>query len=376
MNKGKQGKTARRFGAKRWISCGLALVMATGMAAIPGCTAERARVGITMPDKFIDRWVRDGELLETMLKEQGYAVDIKNADNSVEAQAAQIYQFLSDGCDVIVVTAVDGAGLTEPLAAAKAAGVEVIAYDRLLMNTDAVSYYVTFNNYGVGQAQGQFIKDTLAQKEDYAQTDSVYNLELFTGPATDNNVRFFFNGAKDILNPLMDEGKVVVPSQNTAMEVCGIAGWSEENAKIRMDDLIARIGYAPKNGTALDAVLCSNDALAQGVIEALTDAGFTPDNFPIITGQDAEIESIQYIIDGYQSMTVFKDTRLTAEAAVNIINQIVDGQKVETDPGSYDNGEINVPTVTCELSVITKENYQSLIDGGYYTEEQLFPNAE
>jgi putative multiple sugar transport system substrate-binding protein len=329
-----------------------------------------------MPERIIDRWERDSERLESALKAQGYAVDIKNADNSVEAQAAQIYQFLSDGCDVIVITAVEGGGLTEPLAAAKAAGVKIIAYDRLLMNTDAVSYYVTFNNYGVGQAQGQFIADALAQKDDYANADSTYNFEMFTGPTTDNNVRFFFSGAKDVINPLMEEGKLVVPSQNTAMEVCGIAGWSEENAKIRMTDLIAKVGYAPEGGVDLDAVLCSNDALAQGVIHALIDAGFTQENFPVITGQDAEIESIQYMIEGYQSMTVFKDTRLTAEATVDIINQIISGEKVETDPGSYDNGVINVPTVTCELSVITKDNYQTLIESGYYTEEQLFPKSE
>jgi putative multiple sugar transport system substrate-binding protein len=375
MNTGKKTVKARRGIKRRFIAAALAVIMAAGLVMIPGCSSARARVGVSMPDRVVDRWERDSERLETLLKEQGYTVDVHNADGDVEAQKAQIYQFLSDGCDVIVVTALEGESLTEPLAAAKAAGVEVIAYDRLLMNTDAVSYYVTFNNYGVGQAQGQYIKDALALKDDAG--DAVFNMELFTGPATDNNVRFFFSGAMGVINPMIEEGKVTVPSQNTAMEVCGIAGWSEENAKIRMQDLLGRVGYAPQGGVPLDAVMCSNDALAQGVIQALIDAGFTPDNFPVITGQDAEVESVRYIIDGYQSMSVFKDTRLSAEATVDIINKIIAGEKVETNPGSYDNGVINVPTVTCELSVITADNYEAvLIDSGYYTKEQVFPKAD
>jgi len=244
----------------------------------------------------------------------------------------------------------------------------------LIMNTTAVSYYATFDNFMVGVMQGQYISDTL----DLPNQDGPFYIEFFTGDPGDNNIFFFFPGAMSILQPFLDDGTLVSPSGQTDIMEVATLGWSTENAQTRMENLIALNNLTP-GGHMLHAVMCSNDSTAQGVTNALVNAGWTADNFPIVTGQDCDIVSVRNMIDGTQAMSVFKDTRVLAANVVEMVIAIINGTTVPVnDLESYDNNSnddvVNIiPTFLSEPVVGTIQNYRELlIDGGYYTEAELY----
>ncbi len=236
------------------------------------------------------------------------------------------------------------------------------------MNSDAVSYYATFDNYKVGQFQGNYIKDAL----DLDNQAGPFNIELVTGAPDDNNVNFFFGGAMDVLQPYIDSGKLVIPSGQTTKAQCATPNWSTEESQKRMENLITSNGYGP-TGTKLDAVLCSNDSTANGVTNALLGAGYTADNMPIITGQDCDKPSVKNMLAGTQSMSIFKDTRTLASQVVEMVDCILQGKEVPVnDTKTYDNGTGVIPSFLCDPVICTKDNYKELlIDSGYYTEADL-----
>ncbi len=331
--------------------------------------AETAlRVGVSMPTKDLQRWSRDGADMKMLLEQSGYKVDLQYANNDIAAQAAQIENMLTKNCKVLVIAAIDGSALTEVLKTAKEKGVAVIAYDRLIMNSDAVRYYATFDNYKVGQFQASYLAKAL--NLDAAQ-EPVY-LELFTGPTDDNNVNFFFSGAMDILQPYFEKGVLTVRSEQTGKAQAATPAWSTEEAQKRMENLISAYGYGPK-GTVLHGILSSNDSVAQGITNALVAAGYTKDTFPVLTGQDCDITSVKNMIKGLQSMSVFKDTRTLAKKAVEMVDAVLKGTEPEiNDTKTYDNGTGIIPAFLCEPVFATAENYKEvLIESGYYTEAQL-----
>lgn len=332
-------------------------------------SASKARVGVSMPTQSLQRWNQDGHSMEKLLKEAGYDVDLQYAgDNDIPTQVAQVENMIATGCDVLVIASIDGSALTEVLKEAKDAGIKVIAYDRLIMNSDAVSYYATFDNYKVGQIQGQYIVDSLGLEN----SEKSFNIELFTGSPDDNNVNFFFGGAMDVLNPYIESGKLVVKSEQTSKAQCATQNWSTEEAQKRMENVITSQGYSPE-GTKLDAVYSSNDSVANGITNALVAVGYTKDNFPIITGQDCDITAMKNMIAGTQSMSVFKDTRTLAAKVVEMCDAIIKGTEPEVnDTKTYDNGTGIIPSYLCEPVFADKSNYKELlIDSGYYTEDQL-----
>jgi putative multiple sugar transport system substrate-binding protein len=275
---------------------------------------------------------------------------------------------IATGCKVIVIAAVDGSSLTEVLKTAKQKNIPVIAYDRLIMNSDAVSYYATFDNFKVGTIQGEFLKNALKLDS----TKGPYNIELFTGSPDDNNINFFFGGAMSILKPYIDKKVLVVKSGQTSKAQCATQNWSTEEAQKRMENLITQNGYGPK-GTKLHAVYSSNDSVAQGITNALVGAGYTKDNFPLITGQDCDKTSVINMLKGQQAMSIFKDTRTLAEQVVKMTSQIIKGEQVDVnDTKTYNNGVKVVPSFLCEPVFATVDNYKKLlIDTGYYKEDDL-----
>ena len=306
--------------------------------------------------------------MEEMFKAAGFEVDLQYAgDNDVPTQINQIENMIAGGCDVLVIAAIDGDSLTEVLAGAEEKGIPVIAYDRLIMNTTAVSYYVTFGNEKVGTVQGQFIADEL----DLANAPGPYNIEFFTGDPSDSHIHFFYRGAIEVLQPFLDKGTLVCPSGQTDSLTTATVAWKTENAQARMENLISSQGYSP-TGTKLDAVMCSNDSLAQGVTNALVNAGFTAENFPIITGQDCDIVSVKNMLAGLQSMSVFKDTRTLAAQVVTMVTQLLNGETVDVnDTTTYDNGTGIIPTYLCEPLSFTVDDIPKLVEIGYYTAEEL-----
>ncbi len=326
--------------------------------------AEKVKIGVSMPTKSLQRWNQDGDNMKKELEAAGYEVDLQYADDKVDQQLNQIESMINGGCKVLVIAAINGDSLGTVLATAQEKNIPVIAYDRLIMNSDAVTYYATFDNYMVGTIQGNYIKDTLKLDS----TDGPYNIEIFTGDPADNNANFFYSGAMDVLNPYIDAGKLVVKSGQKDFADVATAGWKTENAQNRMDAIISA-NYA--DGTKLDAVLCSNDSTALGVANSL-EANYTG-AYPIITGQDCDVSNVKNMLSGKQSMSVFKDTRTLAKQVVEMVIAIGEGKEAPTnDKETYDNGIKKVPSFLCTPVFADANNYKEiLIDSGYYTEDEL-----
>ena len=327
--------------------------------------AEAALVGVSMPTKDLQRWNQDGANMEAKLKEAGYEVDLQFAANDPSMQISQIENMIANGAKVVVISAIDGEALGTVLEQAKEAGVAVIAYDRLIMGSDAVTYYATFDNYLVGVMQGQYIADTL----DLANAgDKVYNIEFITGDPGDNNINFFYDGALSVLQQYLDAGTLQCPSGQTEKAVVATANWATDAAQARFENILGSF-YA--DGTQLDAVLASNDSTALGVENALA-ASYTG-KYPVITGQDCDIAIMKNLIEGRQGMSVFKDTRTLAAKVVEMVDAIMKGAEPPiNDTETYDNGTGIIPSFLCEPVACTADNYQEIvIESGYYTEADL-----
>ncbi len=322
------------------------------------------RIAVSMPTKDLQRWVQDGSNMKEQLEKQGYEVDIQYANNDIATQVSQIENMIAVNPDILVVASIDGSALGTALQGAKGLDIPVIAYDRLIMQSDAVSYYATFDNELVGELQGKYIEEKL----DLAHAEGPFNIELFTGSSDDNNCNYFFGGAMKILKPYIDSGKLVVRSGSTTLAECATPNWSTEEAQKRMENILA--AYY-QDGTRLDAVLSSNDSVANGITNALT-ASYKGE-FPVLTGQDCDIPSVKNILQGKQSMSIFKDTRQLASKVVEMVSAILEGKEVPVnDTESYDNGKGVVPTYLCEPEFADRENYKELlVDSGYYREEDL-----
>ena len=332
--------------------------------------AKGVKVGVSMPTKDLQRWNQDGANMKAQLEAAGYDVDLQYANNDIATQVSQIENMITGNCGVLVIASIDGSALKNTLDGARKKNIPVIAYDRLIMNSKAVTYYATFDNYKVGTIQGDYLVENLNLKN-RTKDDPAY-IEFFTGSPDDNNINFFFGGAMDVLKPYLDSGVLVCRSGQTSKAQCATLNWSTEEAQKRMENLITSNGYGPR-GTKLDAVYSSNDSCAMGITNALIAAGYTKANFPIITGQDCDIVSVKNMIAGTQAMSVFKDTRTLAAKVVGMVDAILTGTTPDiNDTKTYDNGTGIIPSFLCEPVFGDINNYKELlIDSGYYTADQL-----
>ena len=322
------------------------------------------KVGISMPTKDLMRWAQDGDRMKKELEAMGYTVDLRYAGNQVTVQVQQIQDMIEIGCEVIVVAAIESSSVIQVLENAKAQGVTVIAYDRLIYGTEAVDYYVSFDNYMVGQLQGKYIVEAL----DLDNANGSFNIEITAGDPTDNNAALFYQGAMDAIKPYIDSGKLKVLSGQKDFKDVATDSWKTDNAQARAENILA--AYYP-SGTNIDAWLCSNDSTACGVINALDK--YYKGNYPVITGQDCDILSVKHIIAGKQAMSVFKDTRTLASQAAKMVSQVMNGQKVDVnDTDTYNNGKKDISSYLCSPVFVTVDNYKTiLVDSGYYTQDAL-----
>lgn len=332
-------------------------------AADDAAAGDGKLIGVAMPTKDLQRWNQDGNNMKNELEAAGYEVDLQFASNDIATQVSQIENMINNGCQALVIASIDGDSLGTVLAQAKEKSIPVIAYDRLIMNSDAVSYYATFDNYLVGKTQGDYIVSAL----DLDNQAGPFNMEIVTGDPGDNNVNFFYGGAMDVLQPYIDEGKLVVQSGQVAKEDVATANWATETAQSRFENILSSY-YTDKD---LDVVLASNDSTALGVANALA-SNYTG-KYPILTGQDCDIASVKNIIDGKQSMSIFKDTRALAAQVVVMVKSIMNGEEAPVnDTETYDNGTGVIPSYLCEPVFADADNYKELlIDSGYYTEDDL-----
>ena len=322
------------------------------------------KVGISMPTKDLMRWAQDGDRMKKELEAMGYTVDLRYAGNQVTVQVQQIQDMIEIGCEVIVVAAIESSSVVQVLESAKEQGVTVIAYDRLIYGTEAVDYYVSFDNYMVGQLQGKYIVEAL----DLDNANGSFNIEITAGDPTDNNAALFYQGAMDAIKPYIDSGKLKVLSGQKDFKDVATDSWKTDNAQARAENILA--AYYP-SGTNIDAWLCSNDSTACGVINALDK--YYKGNYPVITGQDCDILSVKHIIAGKQAMSVFKDTRTLASQAAKMASQVMNGQKVDVnDTDTYNNGKKDISSYLCSPVFVTVDNYKTiLVDSGYYTQDAL-----
>ncbi len=331
------------------------------------------KVGIAMPTKSLERWNRDGSFLEEQFKSKGYEVKLTFSDNKIDQQVKDIEGLLADGVNLLVVAAIDGESLSQVLAQAKEQNVPVISYDRLIMQTDAISYYVSFDNYTVGKLQGEFVRDQL----DLDNAAGPFNIEFTAGDPADNNAGFFFNGAYDTLKPYIEAGKLVVQSGQTAFDQVATQQWDTAKAMTRMQNILGS-NYSDQQ---LDVALCSNDSTALGVTQAIA-SDYKGKNNVLVTGQDGDEANLQNIVDGKQTMTVYKavanEAKVTLDLGVAILSGKNPGEELIKDSGwdfectydtqSYDNGTGIIPSFLLVPTVVTKDNIKSeLVDPGYYT---------
>jgi len=337
-----------------------------GMTLATGAFAQ-GMVGIAMPTQSSARWISDGQAMVSQFEEAGYTTILQYAEDDIPNQLAQIENMVTNGVNVLVIAAIDGTTLSNALENAHFAGVEIIAYDRLIRDSEHVSYYATFDNFQVGVQQATSLVSGLEERFG----DGPWNVEIFGGSPDDNNAYFFYDGAMSILQPLIDDGAINVVSGQMGMDRVGTLRWDGAVAQARMDNLLS----AHYTDDEVHGVLSPYDGLSIGILSSLKGVGYGSDDqqMPIVTGQDAEVPSIKSILAGEQYSTVFKDTRELARVTVGMVDALISGSEPEiNDTETYDNGVKVVPSFLLEPVAVDGSNWEEILVGsGYYTEDQL-----
>ncbi len=310
----------------------------------PAGFAADAQIGVALPQKTSENWVQAEGLFNDGLKTAGFKGDVQFANGGVSDQQNQISSMITKGAKVIIVGAIDGAQLGTQLQQAKDSGATIIAYDRILLNTNNADYYVAYDNYKVGQLQGQALLDGMTAKK----PSGPYNIELFAGSPDDANAKVFFDGAMNILQPKIDDGTLKIVSGQTSFPQAVTQGWKAENAQKRMDTLLA----GSYTSAALDGVLSPNDTLARAIITSVKAAGKP---LPVVTGQDSEVESVKSIMAGEQYSTIYKDTTALVNHAIDMVKELQAG-KTPASTTETDNGSKKVPTFYLKPLIVTKAN--------------------
>lgn len=349
---GKAGKAAAiaAIAALALTACGRTDSGTTGGGTAGGeAFPKDSSIGVALPQKTSENWVLAEKLFNDGLKEAGFKPDVQFANGGVSEQQNQISAMITKGAKVIIVGAIDGAQLGTQLKQAKDAGATIIAYDRLLLNTENVDYYVAYDNFKVGELQGQALLEGMKAKK----PEGPYNIELFAGSPDDANAKVFFDGAMKVLQPKIDDGTLKVVSGQKSFEQAVTQGWKAENAQRRADTLLT----GSYSSASLDGVLSPNDTLARAVLTSVKAAGKP---LPVVTGQDSEVESVKSIMAGEQYSTINKDTRKLVEHSIVMVKDIQAGKTPEiNDDKSYNNKVKTVPAYLLEPVIVTKENVKT-----------------
>lgn len=304
----------------------VAVVWTLGAVLLAGCGARdaaasggssdggRLSIGVSLPQKTSQNWVEAEGIFQTDCEQMEMDCSVHFANGGVSDQQRTISNLIQDGVRVLVIGAVDGSQLGTQLRQAKAAGITVIAYDRMLTNTTDVDYYVAYDSRDVGQLQAKSLIGGMRK----FKGDPPWHVELFAGSPDDANSVSFFDGAMTVLQPYIDEGSVVIGSGQSTFTQVATQGWLSRNAQNRMSTLL---GSTYGGDSSPDGVLSPNDALARAIITAVEQSG---KELPVVTGLDAEDESVTWVVQGRQYSTISKDTRLLVHAALQLAQQVGD----------------------------------------------------
>ena len=355
---------------KKLLSIVLVACMILAIGAFSAFADEGDLIGISMPTKSLERWNRDGTYLKEQFEAAGYKVELTYSDNDAVKQNNDIANMIADGVKVLIISAIDSDSLSSVLADAEEAGVTVIAYDRLINNAN-IAYYVSFDNYTVGVLQAQYVIDALDLEN---AGDKTFNIEFTAGDPADTNAGYFFSGAFDTLKPFIDAGTLKIPSGKTTFEQVATPQWSTDTALENFQNTLASF-YG--DGTVLDIALCSNDSTAAGVAQAIV-SDYAGENQPIVTGQDGDIGNLQNIVDGIQTMTVYKNVSDEAGVTLVLVDAILNGETpgaelcekfsadAAFDTETYDNGLGVVPSYLLVPYSIDASNLDLLVETGNY----------
>ncbi len=333
---------------------------------------EGKLVGLSMPTQVSERWIRDAAAMKQSLENKGYQVQVQFAENDAQLQTEQLRQFMEDGALCLVVAAAEPDQLSQALSEAKEQSVPVIAYDRLLQNTDAMSYYATFDSRGIGRQIGNYIAKT-EELEKLQEAGQSRTIEFFMGAPNDDNGQLLYEGVMEVLKPYLESGTLKCLSGKTSLEETGIQNWSQEKAQKKCQKLLSKY-YQEQN---LDIACTVFDGFAYGIQEALSEAGYGIEKdsrqWPLVTGQDAELMAVKNMLDGYQAMSVYKNTSLLAETCADLVEACLTGNEPTIQyHDTYDNGVQKVKAYLCKTEVVDRNNYRKLlIESGYYSEDDL-----
>lgn len=351
---------------KSFISILVAFLIVLSALFVTGCTVKKSSgdnggsthvkkknsdivIGLSLPTLQEERWVRDKEKMEEVAKKMGATIKVQVANQDNARQLNQCENLISQDVDILIIAPNEAKYFSSLSETAHKEGIKIIAYDRLLLNTNT-DLYVTFDNTKVGELQGQYLVEK-APKGNYV---------ILSGDPGDNNAKMFKAGAMKYIQPLIDKGEIKVVTEQACI------GWKSDEAQKHMENALT------KTSNDIAAVLAPNDGTANGCIQALAAqklAGKIP-----ITGQDAELSAAQRIVKGTQSMTIYKDTRLLGEAAIKQAVALVKGEKAEAQT-KIDNGKMKVPMYKIDPVVVTNDNLKKvLIDSGYLKEKQVYGN--
>lgn len=318
---------------------------------LSSATANAFTVGIAFPTQNEAHWYAEGFMLNNKLKAAGFDTELFFAgDLDNDLQLKQITRMINRNVDVLVIASIDGTSLVDTLKPAQEKKIPIISYDRLIMNTDAPTYYASVDSLKIGEMQGKFIIDQIQPG-----AGNVKQIEIFTGSPDDNNAKVFYEGAMKNLGGFIDLGYITVKSGQVKQEDTGIQNWSSDLANKRMNELLDKVGYGP-NGEKLDAILCPNDSIADGIIFALKKRGYTAENMPKITGCDSTPIALEHIKKGEQAMTIYKSNEL-CDTVVKMVKDISQGKPVDVnDNYTYDNGYKIMDSVLCKPELVDSSN--------------------
>ena len=353
---------------------GILFAVLAGMLLTAGCSGNKSggtTIGVVMPTRSEERWIKDGSAIKAGLEALGYTVDLQYSDDDIPTQARQIDDMISKDVKCLVIASIDGSALSNQLANAAAAKIPVISYDRLLMQSPHVDYYVSFDNYKVGGQMGEILIRGL--KLDGATAANPVIVELFAGSPDDNNSVGFYQGAIDKLQPYFDRGVLKVPSGQIERRVIGTLRWDAAEAQKRMENLLS--AYYSGN-VVLNGILSPYDPISLACLEAAKAVGYgsTPGKpLPVVGGQDCIVASCKSILAGEQYATVLKDTRTLGAATVALVHTLMKGETpTGLDTASYNNGAKIVPSLLLDSVIVTRENLRAaVVDTGYHSAAAL-----
>lgn len=330
------------------------------------------KVGILLPDENEEKWVFDGQELSDRLTEDGYEAELVYAGNNNENQTAQIEGMIEDGAGALIIAPVDEYGLTDVLEQTSEADIPVFSYDKLIRDTENVKYYVTFSGRSIGKMIGEEIVKQ-EELEKVQENKESRTIEFLMGSLDDVQALFLYNGVMEVLQPYLDDGTLICSSGQISFEDTGILRWGRERAQEKLQGILDEF-Y--QDSETPDIIVTGYDDAACGAVDALDALGLSCDNekWPVIAGSGCEPDAVKYIAEGKISFSIFSDRRNLAEECVNMVDTYLQGENPEVNNyEEYDNGVKIISTYMCDVQLINEGNYESLIDNGFYSAEEIEP---